>query len=216
MDELNILAISGSLRAASLNTALLRAARKHAPAGVAVTVFDRLGEVPPYNGDLDTDALLPPAVGELRAAVTAADGLLIAMPEYNYSVPGVLKNALDWASRPVGASSLLHKDIAVLGASPGNFGTARGQLALRQVLVATHSRVVQRPEVLVFAAHTRFDEAGNLTDDGTVALLEELLATLRDQISSLPPTAKISSKKSTVGSPTSTVTLPSAAVPTER
>lgn len=184
MDELRILAISGSLRAASLNTALLRAAVKHAPAGMSVTIYDELGEVPHYNGDLDDSARLPRAVRNLRDAVANADGLLIAMPEYNYSVPGVLKNALDWASRPVGDSSLQQKDIAIVGASPGNFGTARGQLALRQVLVATHSRVLQRPELLVFGAHQRFDEAGNLTDETTVGLLLELLTALRDQISS--------------------------------
>ena len=182
MDELRILAISGSLRAASLNTALLRAAVKHAPLGVSVTIYDELGDVPPYNGDVDDPVQAPHAVRNLRDAVTHADGLLIAMPEYNYSVPGVLKNALDWASRPMSSSSLQHKDIAIMGASPGNFGTARGQLALRQVLVATHSKVLQRPEVLVFSAHQRFDDGGNLTDETTIRLLRELLMALRDQI----------------------------------
>ena len=182
MDEVHILAISGSLRAASLNTALLRAAAKHAPAGIAITRYEGLADVPPYNGDLDGEAVLPAAVRDLREAISRADGLLIAMPEYNYSVPGQLKNALDWASRPIGASALQHKDIAVAGASPGHFGTARGQLALRQVLVATHSRVVQRPEVAVFGAHQRFDEAGNLADEVTIALLRDLLIALRDQI----------------------------------
>jgi chromate reductase len=182
MEELSILAISGSLREKSLNTALLRAAQKHAPDGVSVTLYPGLAEVPSYNGDLDNDQDLPAAVADLRSAITAADGLLIATPEYNYSVPGVLKNAIDWASRPNPGSSLQHKNIAIAGASRGNFGTSRAQMALRQVFVGTHSNVVLRPEALVFGAHQRFDEGGNLTDEVTIGLLNGLLVALRDQI----------------------------------
>ncbi|MCS7476705.1 NADPH-dependent FMN reductase [Umezawaea endophytica] len=177
-----ILAISGSLRAASLNTALLRAAREHSPEGVEVVLYTGLADVPHYNGDLDDDHHLPAAVADLRARIGEADGLLVASPEYNHSVPGVLKNAIDWASRPKGASALQDKDIAVIGASTGNFGTARAQIALRQVFAATHSRVLLSPEVLVFTAHQRFDGAGDLHDTTTADLLRETLAALRDQI----------------------------------
>jgi chromate reductase len=180
--ELNILAISGSLRAASLNTALLRAAQKHAPTGMSIGLYDGLGDLPHYNGDLDDERSLPAQVARLREVIAAADGLLIATPEYNYSVPGVLKNALDWASRPKTGSSLEGKHIAIMGASPGNFGTVRSQLALRQIFVATRSATVVHPETLVFAAHERFDQAGNLTDEITIGLLREITEALRDQI----------------------------------
>lgn len=182
MSDLKVLAISGSLRGASHNTALLRAARDHSPDGVTVELYEGLADVPHYNGDLDDDHHLPAAAADLRARVHAADGLLIATPEYNHSVPGVLKNALDWASRPKGASALEHKDIAIIGASTGNFGTARAQLALRQVLAATHSHVLTGPEVLVFTAHQRFDETGTLHDPVTLGLLRDTLEALRVQI----------------------------------
>ncbi|MFI7143041.1 NADPH-dependent FMN reductase [Streptomyces massasporeus] len=181
MTEVNILAISGSLRTGSTNTALLRAAQKHAPSGVSISLYENLGAIPLYNGDLDTDSP-PTAVEELRAAIAEADGLLIATPEYNYSIPGVLKNALDWASRPAQSSALLHKHVAILGAAPGNFGTVRAQLALRQVFLWTQSKVVVRPEVLVFNCAQRFDEADNLTDETTIELMREQLTVLRDQI----------------------------------
>ncbi|MEO6087250.1 MAG: NADPH-dependent FMN reductase [Umezawaea sp.] len=178
----SVLAISGSLRAASHNTALLRAAREHSPDGVSVTLYQGLAGVPPYNGDLDDDHVLPAAVADLRARISEADGLLIASPEYNHSVPGVLKNALDWASRPRTGSSLRHKDVALIGASTGHFGTARAQVALREVLAATGSHVLLTPEVLVFTAHQRFDEAGVLHDPVTIDLLRTTLSALRDQI----------------------------------
>ncbi|WP_113699330.1 NADPH-dependent FMN reductase [Nonomuraea lactucae] len=181
MTEVDILGLSGSLRAGSMNTALLRAAQKHSPAGVSVTINENLGDVPLYNGDLDTENP-PAAVRELREAITRADGLLIATPEYNYSVPGVLKNALDWASRPAASSSLTHKPIAIMGAAPGNFGTVRAQLALRQSFVWTRSRVLTRPEVMVFNCAERFDQAGNLTDEKTIELIRELLTALREQV----------------------------------
>jgi len=184
MSDLNILGISGSLRAGSLNTALLRAAQKHAPAGVTISLYEGLADLPHYNGDLDTEENLPAQVRELRAQIQAADGLLIATPEYNYSIPGALKNAIDWASRPSATSSLLHKPVAIMGAAPTNFGTVRAQLALRQVFVWTHSDVVVKPEVMVFRAHERFDEAGNLIDEDTInlvaALLDALAAKIRD------------------------------------
>ncbi|MEU6603157.1 NADPH-dependent FMN reductase [Streptomyces flaveolus] len=181
-EELTILAISGSLRANSLNTALLAAAQKHAPTGVRVELYEGLTDLPPFNDDLDTPQTVPASVTELRSLIGDADGLLIATPEYNYSVPGVLKNALDWASRPNPGAVLDGKDVAITGASPGNFGTSRAQMALRQIFLATRSNVVVSPETLVFAAHQRFDEGGNLIDDGTVSLLRSTLEVLRAQI----------------------------------
>ncbi|MFD8491790.1 NADPH-dependent FMN reductase [Amycolatopsis sp. NPDC059657] len=181
MNEVNILGISGSLRAGSMNTALLRAAQKHSPAGVSLTLYDGLSDIPLYNGDLDT-AEPPAAVQRFRQAITDADGLLIATPEYNYSIPGVLKNALDWASRPATSSALLHKPIAITGAAPGNFGTVRAQLALRQVFLWTRSAVLTRPEVMVFRCAERFDQAGDLIDGETANLLRDQLIALHDSI----------------------------------
>lgn len=177
-DNLTFLGVSGSLRKGSLNTGLLRAAAELAPPGITVEVYGRLRDIPPYDLDLDTDEP-PEPVADLRERIGAADGLLIATPEYNYSIPGVLKNALDWASRPVPGSVLRHKPVAVMGASPGNFGTIRAQLALRQVWLWTESVPVVRPEVHVFAALQRFDEHGTLTDQATRALITDLLEALR-------------------------------------
>jgi chromate reductase len=182
MTDIRVLGISGSLRAGSLNTALLRAAQKHAPAGVTIDLYDGLAELPYYNGDLDTDENLPDSVRDLRDRIRAADGVLFATPEYNYSIPGGLKNLIDWASRPAATSSLLHKPVAIMGAAPTNFGTVRAQLALRQVFVWTHSDVVVKPEVMAFRAHERFDEAGNLTDDDTVKLVTSLVDALADKV----------------------------------
>lgn len=182
MTDLNILGISGSLRAGSFNTALLHNAQKHAPAGMSISVYEGLADLPHYNQDLDDDQNLPESVARLRLAVADADGLLIATPEYNYSIPGGLKNLLDWASRPAASSVLRHKHIAVMGASPGQFGTVRAQLALRQVFLWTHSHVVVKPELMLFGAAQRFDGGGNLTDETTINLLRELLTALRDQI----------------------------------
>ncbi|MEU9126473.1 NADPH-dependent FMN reductase [Streptomyces sp. NPDC048506] len=183
MSELRILAISGSLRTQSHNSALLRAAQKFAPEGFAVDIYDGLREIPPYDQDHDTDT--PPApVAELRRHITDADGLLIATPEYNYGIPGVLKNALDWASRPGGHSSLDGKPIALAGTAMSNFGTVRAQLALRQMFLWTDSQVVTKPEVLVFRSQDRFDQAGHLTDETTIVLLQDLLKALGQKIRS--------------------------------
>jgi chromate reductase len=180
--DLNILGVSGSLRAGSFNTALLHNAQKHAPTGMTVSVYEGLADLPHYNADLDNDEDLPESVARLRLAIADADGLLIATPEYNYSIPGGLKNLLDWASRPAASSVLRHKHIAIAGATPGQFGTVRAQLALRQVFLWTHSHVVIKPELLLFGAAQRFDEGGNLTDETTIDLLRELLTALHDQI----------------------------------
>lgn len=184
MTTVKILGISGSLRADSHNTALLRAARKHQPEGVEIEIYRRLREIPPYDFDLDTESRRPEPVADLRRRIAAADGLLIATPEFNYSVPGVLKNALDWVSTDWDNTGALldGKPAAIMGAAPTNFGTVRAQLALRQVFVWTHTDVVVKPEVIAFRAHERFDEDGNLTDEATIGLLNGLLDALTTKI----------------------------------
>jgi chromate reductase, NAD(P)H dehydrogenase (quinone) len=179
----NILGISGSLRAGSYNSALLRAARKVAPAGMDIDIYEGLRAIPPYDADLDTEAAPEPVV-DLRARVRAADGLLIATPEYNYGPPGVLKNAIDWASRPPATSPLKRKPIAIMGAAPGAFGSVRAQLSLRQAFLWTDSVLVGKPELMVFQAGQRFDGDGNLVDPQTRDLLAALLAALAALVTS--------------------------------
>jgi chromate reductase len=146
-----------------------------------VDVFAGLRDLPPYDQDHDTDE--PPApVADLRARIRAADGLLLVTPEYNYGVPGVLKNAIDWASRPAATSPLKRKPVAIAGAAPGAFGSVRAQLSLRQTLLWTDSDVVGKPELMVFQARERFDAAGNLTDPQARDLLVALLAALGRKI----------------------------------
>ena len=171
-----ILGIPGSLRRASYNRGLIRAATHVAPEGVEIGEFDLLS-IPSYNGDVEAEGD-PAPVREMKERIRAADALLIATPEYNYSIPGVLKNAIDWASRPPGDSPLRHKPIALMGASPGGFGTVRSQLALRQVFVFTKSYVLLEPEVHVSAAQEKFDADGNLTDDRTRENVRALVAAL--------------------------------------
>lgn len=180
-DSIRILGISGSLRAESQNTLLLRAAIRLAPAGMTIEEYSGLADVPPYNADEDTDTP-PAAVQDLRDRIHDADGLLVVTPEYNYGIPGVLKNALDWAS--TGAKPPLHqKPAAIAGAAPTNFGSVRAQLALRQMFLWTDSAVVVKPEVIVFLSHERFDGAGNLVDADTAALVEAQLSALAAKVS---------------------------------
>lgn len=184
MTSPKILAISGSLRAASHNTALLHAAQKH-NAGLDIEIYDNLREIPPYDLDLDNPADRPAAVTDLRERIAAADGLLIATPEFNYSIPGVLKNAIDWVSTDWTKTEglpLHRKPIAIAGAAPTQFGSVRAQLALRQVFVWTESDVVIKPEVIAFRSHERFDEDGNLVDETTIELLTGLLTALKTKI----------------------------------
>jgi chromate reductase len=171
----SILGLAGSLRRESYNRALVRAAAGLAPPAAAIEVFERLGEIPPYNDDARLRGL-PDPVADLWQAVATADALLVATPEYNYGVPGVLKNALDWISRPPAESPLRHKPVAIMGASTGNFGTARAQLALRQTFQFIESYVLLKPEVMVFKAAERFDDDGELTDE---AAREQVVAQLR-------------------------------------
>lgn len=175
---MNILGISGSLRKESFNTKLLRTAQELAPAGIMITRFD-IAPIPLYNDDVFQQGH-PPDVARFRDAIRAADALLIATPEYNYSVPGVLKNAIDWASRPPSENPFGGKPAAIMGASTGRGGTMRSQYHLRQVLVGLDLHVVNRPEVAVQTAADKFDATGTLTDERTrnqvKALVEALVA----------------------------------------
>lgn len=165
MAVLNILGIAGSLRRGSYNRALLRSAAELAPDGLAIEIFDLI-EIPLYNGDVEAEGD-PEAVARLKDAIAAADGVLMATPEYNHGVPGVMKNAVDWASRPPGAAALGGKPVGIIGASPGITGSARGQSQLRQAFEFTNSFCMPQPELLVFKAHEKFDAEGSLTDEAT-------------------------------------------------
>jgi len=169
-----VLAISGSLRRDSHNTALLRAAAERLPAGVELELWDGLKAVPPYDEDDDHEST-PAAVTALRSAVAGADAVLIATPEYNHSVPGALKNALDWVSRPIATNPLRNKPVAVIGASTGIFGAVWAQAELRKVLSAIGARVVDR-ELAVGQAAAR---VGGAIDD------QELLAQLGEVVDAL-------------------------------
>jgi chromate reductase, NAD(P)H dehydrogenase (quinone) len=173
----HVLGFSGSLRKESFNTALLRAASQLLPADLTLETFD-LAAIPLYNGDVEA-AGFPEPVMQFKQQIAAADALLIVTPEYNYSIPGVLKNAIDWASRPPRESPLNGKPVAFMGAG-GLLGTARAQYHLRQVCVFTNMLPVNRPEVFVMHASEKFDAAGNLTDDLTRQLIRALLVSLAD------------------------------------
>jgi chromate reductase len=173
---MKILGISGSLRRGSYNTSLLGAAAGLLPDDVEFELWGGLKAVPPYDEDDDTEEA-PAAGAALRQAIAGADGVLIATPEYNSSVPGQLKNAIDWASRPPATNPLRNKPVAVVGASTGAFGAVWSQAELRKVLAATGARVVEG-EVAVGHAPTRFDEEGRLVDENLLEQLEEVVAGL--------------------------------------
>ena len=180
---LNVVGIAGSLRRGSFNRGLLRAAVEVAPTSIRVAVHD-LDDIPLFNADVE--ALGDPGpVGRLKAAIGAADAVLIATPEYNRCVPGVLKNAIDWASRPHRQSVLTNKPIAIMGASTGGGGTARAQAHLRDGLGYTNGLVLPQPEVLVPFAASRFDETGNLRDDQVMDAIRELLVALEEWVRQL-------------------------------
>lgn len=168
-----VVAFAGSLRRRSFNRALIEAAREIAPPGLTIESVE-IGGLPFYDADLEAQGN-PPAVTEFKTALASADGILIATPEYNDGVPGVLINALDWGSRLPGRSPLAGKPTMVMGASPSQVGTARAQLHLRQVLGHVQARVLPPPELLVARAHERFDAELRLTDEGTRRLLADLL-----------------------------------------
>ncbi len=169
-----VLGISGSLRAGSYNRALLHAARELSPPGMEIEIFEGLGQVPPYNGDVEAEGD-PPAVDALKRAVEDADGVLIATPEYNYGAPGVLKNAIDWASRPPRQSVLDRKPVALMGASTGIGGTAQAQLQVRQALAFPGAQTMPEPELLVSRVRDKFDGDGFLVDDMVRTALRGLL-----------------------------------------
>jgi chromate reductase len=173
---MRILGISGSLRRESHNTKLLRAAEELLPAGVGFELYEELEAVPPYNEDRDGDDSPAEAV-DLRDAIMRADAVLFGTPEYNGSVPGQLKNAVDWASRPHRVSALWGKPVAVVGASTGMFGAVWAQAELRKVLKTAGARVVET-EVAVGKADSRFDAAGALIDDEIREQLAETLELL--------------------------------------
>lgn len=178
-EETRILGISGSLRSGSYNSMLVREAGRLAGPGVVVEVYDGLRDVPPYVQDEDESWIEEhEAVADLRRRVRRADGLLIITPEYNYSFPGQLKNALDWLARPFTRSPLTRKPIALGGASVTAFGTVRAQLALRQVLLWTESQVVVRPELHLASVHELVDSNGELADESSRALLVDLVSAL--------------------------------------
>jgi chromate reductase len=173
---MKVLAISGSLRNDSYNTQLLRNATEHFGDGVVVEELDGLKDVPPYDEDDDGDGA-PPMVRALRSAFAGADAVLISTPEYNSSVPGQLKNALDWVSRPLATNPLRNKPVAVMGASTGAFGAVWAQAELRKVLAAIGARVVDA-EVAVGHAPTRFDADGTLIDEDLREQLGEVVDAL--------------------------------------
>jgi len=170
-----ILGISGSLRRDSFNRATLRAAQELAPEGSKIETFE-LDGLPGFNQD---DEGQPPAkVVELKQRIRSADAILFVTPEYNYSVPGVLKNAIDWASRPYGDSAWNGKPVAIMGASVGVSGTARAQYHLRQMFVFLNMYPVNQPEVMIGSAAKRFDQQGKLTDETSRKLIQQLLQEL--------------------------------------
>ncbi|MBM3365116.1 MAG: NAD(P)H-dependent oxidoreductase [Betaproteobacteria bacterium] len=174
---MHILGISGSLRQGSLNTAALRSCAALLPDGVTFSLAD-LAAVPLYNEDLRVQGL-PLSVQQLREQIKAADAIVIATPEYNYSFPGVLKNAIDWASRPP-EQPFDGKPIALIGATPGGLGTSRAQYQLRQVFIYLNGHVLNRPEVMISAAPSKFDADGKLVDETTTENLRKLLTALCD------------------------------------
>jgi chromate reductase len=172
---MTILGIAGSLRRTSFNRAALRAAQQLVPAGVRLEIFDLEG-IPLFNQDEEGPP--PERVGQFKQRIRAADAILIVTPEYNYSIPGVLKNAIDWASRPYGDNSWDGKPVAIMGASMGGLGTSRAQYHLRQVFVYLNMFPLNRPEVMISNAAQRFDENGNLKDEETKSNIQKLLQAL--------------------------------------
>jgi chromate reductase len=174
-EQISILGFAGSLRKGSYNKALLRAALELVPAGANLNVFE-LDDIPPFNQDLESSP--PEKVREFKKKIRVAYALLIVTPEYNYSIPGVLKNAIDWASRPYGDNSFEDKPVAIMSASTGMLGGARAQYHLRQSFVFLNMHPVNKPEVFINFASQKFDDKGRLLDEKTKELIRELLDNL--------------------------------------
>lgn len=179
MADIRILGISGSLRAASFNTATLPACQELCSAGMVIEIFDIAG-IPPFNQDLEGDP--PEKIRQLKERVRSSDGVLFVSPEYNYSIPGHLKNAIDWASRPYGDSAWDGKPALIMGATTGTGGTAKMQYHLRQSMVFLDMHPLNRPEVMITTAQDKFDDHGNLTDEATREHLRKALAAFADWI----------------------------------
>lgn len=175
MDTINILGIAGSLRQASYNRAALRAAKSLRPEGSQLEIFE-LDGIPGFNQDEELNP--PPKIVELKSSVRRADAILLVTAEYNYSIPGVLKNAIDWASRPYGDSAWDGKPVAIMGASIGMLGSARAQYHLRQCCVFLNMYPLNNPEVMISNSAKRFDAQGNLVDDTSRELIAQLLQNL--------------------------------------
>jgi len=172
---ISVLGICGSLRKASFNMAALNTAVELRPAGMTVTVAD-ISQIPLYNEDVRAQGF-PPPVETLRQQIKAADALLFACPEYNYSMSGVLKNAIDWASRPP-EQPFAGKPLAIIGAAAGMAGSARAQYDLRRSCVFLDMHPLNKPEVLIGQAHTKFDAAGNLNDEAAKGFIRDLMTNL--------------------------------------
>lgn len=181
-DQIKLLGISGSLRKSSFNTMLLNAAAQLLPEDVSMNIIS-FKNIPLYNADLDLPAAKqrPQVVEELRKAIAEADGLLIASPEYNYSIPGGLKNAIDWASRGED-SPLLRKPVAVIGATTGLWGTVRMQMTFHNVFLFLDMKPVYKPEVLIAQAEKKFDKDGHMTDEMAKKLVRQKLHALKELI----------------------------------
>lgn len=184
-DTLVVCGIAGSLRAGSYNRMLLRAAAELAPAGMEIRPFERFSEIPLYDADLEAKGA-PAPVAALKRAVREAAAVLVCTPEYNWSIPGVLKNAIDWASRPPAETPFAGKPVAIMGASPGAVGTARAQQHLRLVLASNGALVLPGPEVLVARCREKFDGSGKLVDEATRTFVGRLLEKLAGTARRLP------------------------------
>jgi chromate reductase, NAD(P)H dehydrogenase (quinone) len=183
-DSVRILGIAGSLRRDSYNRAALRSATQLAPSGATIEILE-LDGIPAFNQDEESNP--PTKVIELKRRIREADAVLFVTPEYNYSISGVLKNAIDWASRPYGDSAWFGKPAAIMGASIGTIGTARAQYHLRQMFVFLNVFPINQPEVMISNASERFDPAGNLTDETSKELIRQLLQNLVDWTRRIAP-----------------------------
>jgi len=175
MEPITIFGFAGSLRKGSYNKALLRTALQLLPKDAKLEIFDLEG-IPLFNQDMEKQ--MPEKVKEFKAKIKGADAILVATPEYNYSMPGVLKNAIDWASRPYGDNSFEGKPVAIMSASPGMFGGARAQYHLRQTLVFLDMHPVNKPEVMVPFAHEKVNEQGIIADAKTREKIKDLLESM--------------------------------------
>mgnify|MGYP000362663085 CR=1 FL=1 len=185
---MNVLAFAGSLRSGSYNRSLIRAARELAPDGMEIEIFD-LAPIPLYNADLDNDDDRPEVVERFKRAIADADALLISSPEYNHGVPGVLQNAIDWASRPGLKSVMKGKPVAIMGASRGLFGAARGQQMLKLVVYSTLALLMPHPGVAVGNSPDKFDEDGRLVHEPTREFVAKFLRELESWVERVTQTA---------------------------